>query len=175
VRNSPALMRWHWSFDEQKTIETTFAFHHSSLAPRQSTHLTYTMTATANGHAGKRKADDITLDEVDGFSAAQLFGKGTCDVVSDKSALLEPTAPRFHRRPPPATETDRPSIAPSPKPAGVCYTYDDVIFHPGHIDFGAPEVSARTSRPTSPAAHASPPHFFKLLAPNVPFVRPVPG
>ena len=68
-----------------------------------------------------------------------------------------------------------PSIAPSPQPAGVCYTYDDVIFHPGHIDFGAPEVSARTSRPTSPAAHASPPHFFKLLAPNVPFVRPVPG
>ena len=57
----------------------------------------------------------------------------------------------------------------------MCYTYDDVIFHPGHIDFGAPEVSARTSRPTGPAAHASPPHFFKLLAPNVPFVRPVPG
>lgn len=88
MRNWPALMRWHWSFDEQKTIETTFAFYHSSLAPRQSTHLTYTMTATANGHAGKRKADDITLDEVDGFSAAQLFGKGTCDVVSDKSACL---------------------------------------------------------------------------------------
>ena len=60
------------------------------------------MTATANGHAGKRKADDITLDEVDGFSAAQLFGKG------------------------------------------VCYTYDDVIFHPGHIDFGAPEVELTT-------------------------------
>jgi IMP dehydrogenase len=23
---------------------------------------------------------------------------------------------------------------------GVCYTYDDVIFHPGHIYFGAHEV-----------------------------------
>ena len=23
---------------------------------------------------------------------------------------------------------------------GVCYTYDDVIFHPGHIFFGAHEV-----------------------------------
>lgn len=24
---------------------------------------------------------------------------------------------------------------------GVCYTYDDCIFHPGHINFGAHEVS----------------------------------
>ena len=23
---------------------------------------------------------------------------------------------------------------------GICYTYDDVIFHPGHIHFGAHEV-----------------------------------
>ena len=25
---------------------------------------------------------------------------------------------------------------------GVCYTYDDVIMHPGHIDFGAHEARA---------------------------------
>lgn len=26
---------------------------------------------------------------------------------------------------------------------GISYTYDDVIFHPGHIDFGADEVRRR--------------------------------
>ena len=115
MQNSPALMRWHWSFDEQKTIETTYAFHHSSLAPRQSTHLTYTMTATANGHAGKRKADDITLDEVDGFSAAQLFGKGTCDVLATKVPCLNRrrrdfTVARLPRRS--LTSLDRPLTPP---------------------------------------------------------------
>ena len=46
----------------------------------------------------------------------------------------------------------RPRVAPRPAPPpagytgaqlftqGVCYTYDDVIFHPGHISFGAHEV-----------------------------------
>lgn len=43
------------------------------------------MTGLSNGHVSK--AGDIAFDEVDGFSAAQLFGQGTCDVVSDKSAL----------------------------------------------------------------------------------------
>jgi IMP dehydrogenase len=28
---------------------------------------------------------------------------------------------------------------------GVCYTYDDVIFHPGHIFFGAHEVDMSTN------------------------------
>jgi IMP dehydrogenase len=28
---------------------------------------------------------------------------------------------------------------------GVCYTYDDVIFHPGHINFGAHEVNLTTN------------------------------
>jgi len=45
------------------------------------------MTGLSNGHVSKRQAGDIAFDEVDGFSAAQLFGQGTCDVVSDKSAL----------------------------------------------------------------------------------------
>jgi len=45
------------------------------------------MTGLSNGHVSKRKAGDIAFDEVDGYSAAQLFGQGTCDVVSDKSAL----------------------------------------------------------------------------------------
>jgi len=29
---------------------------------------------------------------------------------------------------------------------GVSYTYDDVIMHPGHIDFGAHEVSERRTK-----------------------------
>lgn len=32
---------------------------------------------------------------------------------------------------------------------GVSYTYDDVIMHPGHINFGANEVSARPGPPPS--------------------------
>ena len=80
------VLRWHWSFERSRSIETT---RFSPLLSRAATEhpLTYTMTGLSNGHVGKRKAGDITFDEVDGFSAAQLFGQGTCDVVSDKSAL----------------------------------------------------------------------------------------
>ena len=46
-----------------------------------------------------------------------------------------------------ATEPDRTPTDPSCSSAGVCYTYDDVIFHPGHIDFPATDVSAGTRPP----------------------------
>lgn len=36
------------------------------------------------------------------------------------------------------------SCSPRSLPQGICYTYDDVIFHPGHIFFGAHEVRACT-------------------------------
>lgn len=34
---------------------------------------------------------------------------------------------------------------------GICYTYDDVIFHPGHIDFGAHEVRIQHRQPCTTA------------------------
>jgi len=43
-----------------------------------------------------------------------------------------------------ATEPDRTPTDPSFSSAGVCYTYDDVIFHPGHIDFPATDVNLTT-------------------------------
>ena len=88
-------------------------------------------------------------DPPDGFSAAELFAQGASRVSCRTSAwcrqhVLAPCA---------APAADWRCCAPS----GVSYTYDDCIFHPGHIFFSADE--ARTAARHSPhvgAAAASP-------------------
>lgn len=51
---------------------------------------------------------------------------------------------------------------------GVSYTYDDVIMHPGHIDFGAHEVRARVRA----RADAHPPsHRHHRAQPKGPHAR----
>ena len=81
----------------------------------------------------------IVMDEVDGFSAKELFGQGTRrrDLAPPPTVQTVPTC----RRPSLCHPRRRRPRLPFP---GVCYTYDDVIFHPGHINFAADAVDLET-------------------------------
>jgi IMP dehydrogenase len=57
------------------------------------------------------------MSTIDGFSGETLFGQGKFLRTYQIARLL--------------TKRARP---------GFCYTYDDVIFHPGFIDFAADQV-----------------------------------
>jgi hypothetical protein len=68
--------------------------------------------------------------DADGFTAEQLFSQGA-----------RPPPPHDFL-PPLSLTTLRLRLCP-PHCAGVSYTYDDCIFHPGHIYFSADEARAR--------------------------------
>ena len=92
----------------------------------------------------RQKMDaEITMDEGDGFSAKELFGQG----APSPPRSAPPSTVQIFLTAPTAAGAFCPGAdipAPLSSAPGVCYTYDDVIFHPGHINFAATDVDLQT-------------------------------
>ena len=112
----------------------------------------------------------IVMDEVDGLAAKELFGKGerrSALSTRDWTAARVVMSARGHRRLPvrrrPWVPRSPASHACFPLFAGVCYTYDDIIFHPGHINFAADAVSAHPPPLRDPPLTLLPSHLSPLF------------
>ena len=140
-----------------------------------------THAAEARAMSNKRAKMDasIVMDEVDGLAAKELFGKGerrSALSTRDWTAARVVMSARGHRRLPvrrrPWVPRSPASHACFPLFAGVCYTYDDIIFHPGHINFAADAVSAHPPSSGTLPSLSSPPICLLSSHPTPPCQLP---